>query len=122
MTGFFSSDADQMMAAAGKLDEAAELAETKMTEFESPSFIPTSAYGGQSVPVEVATVFSKWQFSGRLADLVEGPYNTARSYMLATLSRTAVVLRANADELMVAAQHYQLQEQFNVWDIKKSGE
>lgn len=119
---FFSTDADKMLAAAGKLSEAAELAEGKVTEFESPSFIPTSAYGGQSVPVEFARVFSRWDFSGRLADLVEGPYNTARSYMMATLSRTAVVLRANADELMVAAQHYQLQEQLNTWDIKKSGE
>jgi len=122
MTGFFSTDADQMMAAAGRLNEAAELAEAKTTEFESASFIPTSAYGGQSVSAEVAMIASKWRFSGRLADLVEQPYNTARSYMLATLSRTAVVLRANADELMVAAQHYQLQEQLNVWDIKKSGE
>lgn len=119
MTGFFSTDADRMLAAAGKLNEAAELAEGKVAEFESPSFIPTSAYGGQSVPRELAGF---WDFSGRLADLVEGPYNTARSYMLATLSRTAVVLRANADELMVAAQHYQLQEQLNTWDIKKSGE
>ena len=116
---FFTTDADRMLVAAGKLSEAAQLAENKVTEFESPSFIPTTAYGGQSVPRELAGF---WDFSGRLADLVEGPYNTARSYMLATLSRTAVVLRANADELLVTAQHYQVQEELNTWYLRKSGE
>lgn len=119
MVEFFSTDADKMMAAAGTLNEAAELAEGKAAEFESGTYLPTAAYGGQSVPAEFAGF---WNFSGRLADLVEGPYNTARLYMLATLSRTAVVLRANADELAAAARQYYVQEQLNASDIIKSGE
>lgn len=51
-----------------------------------------------------------WNFSGRLADMIEGPYDAVCAQTAATVDQTAAVLRIYADNLVEAAWHYQRRE------------
>jgi hypothetical protein len=103
----YTTDADVMMQAATKLDAIADVVDPLATRFESDSNIPKEAYGGQSMPPAIPVV---WNFSGKLADMIEGPYDAVRAQMAATVGQTAAVLRVYADDLVEAARHYQRME------------
>lgn len=114
----FTTDADKMAEAAVHLDEGADVAEANLPIFEEGSFIPSDAYAGNMA----FNVPPQWNVAQKLAEFMEGPYTTARSFMVATLSRTAVVMRANATEMTEAAKHYKAQELENETRFRMFGE
>jgi hypothetical protein len=89
------------------LDEAADIAEPKTTNFESGTFIDTSQWGGGGIPLE-------WNVAKRLSDLVDGPYREARARMIAAMDYAARVLRSNSDAVNATANTYIAAEQDNV--------
>jgi hypothetical protein len=114
----YTTDADVMMQAATRLDAIADIVDPLAARFEQDSSIPKEAYGGQSMPPPIPPV---WNFSGRLADMIEGPYDAVRAQMAATVGQTAAVLRAYADNLVEAAWHYQRMEALAIDSLPREG-
>lgn len=64
--------------------------------------MPAGAYGGDTVH----SVPAEFDVIGKLTEFMQGPYASARLHMIATLSRTAVVMRANSRTMAATAIDY----------------
>jgi hypothetical protein len=104
--GDFTTDIEKLVEAATRLDEGADLAEELHPNFSSGSVIPAAAYGGDTVH----SVPAEWDVIGKLTEFMEGPYTSARVHMIATLSRTAVVMRVNSQNMAATAVDYETRD------------
>jgi hypothetical protein len=112
MTDGFITDGEVLKQAGEILDQAADVAEPLAREFDERSHIPTEAFGGVALP-------PTWNFSGRLADLLAGPYAHTAALMSAAVSRSALVLRKNSDAVIDAARLYLAQDEYSATELNR---
>lgn len=104
--GGFTTDGQILRETGEKLHVLAEWAGPLAQQFSDNTDIPTAAYGNQSLPPAL-------NFTGRLVDLLQGDYDTVRTMMTLALQRTSDVLDANANAVIQAGVHYELEDLAN---------
>lgn len=97
--GGFTTDGEILMEAGRKLLALADETEPKAEQLAADTVLPAGAFGNVALPPAL-------NFSGELAQLLQGPYDDLRVAMTRVVNRTVAALDANGAALSAAGRHY----------------
>jgi hypothetical protein len=102
--GGFTTDGEVLIEAGQLLAAVADQAGPAAERLAADTHLPAEAYGNVALPPAL-------NFTGELAQLLQGPYDELRTSMTRVVNRTAAAIEANGKALSAAGRLYLVEDE-----------